>query len=174
MLGEEISQELNEAAIGGTYQELMARQVELIQSIPREAAQRVHSLVTEGLYEGRRAADVAAEIMRSNEVSKSKAELIARTEVGRAAATFQQVRAQAIGSEEYVWRSAGDYKVRPEVGIKNFARLNTLQMGSHRKLTGRTFRWDDPPIIGTRGERGPPGTIYNCRCVAEPILPSSY
>jgi len=174
LLGEEIAEELNNAKIGGAYQTLMEQQVDLITSLPREAAQRVHRLVTEGLYEGRRAADIANEIMRSQMVARSRAELIAETEVGRAATTFQQVRAEAIGSEGYIWRAVMDYKTRPELGIKNFARLNTLEMGSHRKLNGTFHKWDAPPIAGTRGERAHPGAIYRCRCFAEPVLPAAY
>lgn len=162
MLGEEISKELNSADIGGAYQSLLSQQVDLITSIPREAAIRVQQLATEHLYEGRRFPEISAEIMRSGQVSKAKADLIARTETGRAAVTFQQARAEAIGSTHFRWVAVMDYKTRPELGIKNFARLNTLAMGSHRKLHNQIFRWDDPPIAGTRGERALPGAIYNC------------
>lgn len=174
MLGEEIERELNEASIGGAYQELMERQVDLITSLPRQAAQRVHQLATEHLYEGRRYPDIVTEIMRSSTVARSRAELIARTEVGRAATTFQQARAKAIGSEGYIWRAVMDYKTRPELGIHNFAKLNTLEMGSHRKLDGTFHKWDEPPIAGARGEHAHPGAIYNCRCYAEPVLPTTY
>jgi SPP1 gp7 family putative phage head morphogenesis protein len=174
LLGEAIEAELNSAPIGGAYQDLMARQVDLITSIPLDAAKRVHELATAALYEGRRAGEIAAEIRRQADVSRSKAELIAVTEVGRAATTFQRVRAQALGSEGFIWRAVMDYKTRPEIGSPDFARLNTLERGSHRKLDGTFHRWDEPPIAGTRGERALPGCIYRCRCICEPVLPASY
>ena len=174
VMGEEISKELQSADIGGAYQQLMAQQVDLITSIPRDAAIRVHELATKHLYEGARFPEISAEILKSGQVSKARADLIARTETGRAAVTFQQARAESIGSEGYIWRAVMDYKTRPELGIKNFARLNTLKRGSHRKLDGTYHRWDDPPIAGTNGERAHPGAIYNCRCYAEPVLPRTY
>lgn len=40
----------------------------------------------------------------------------------------------------------------------------------HRKLNGKTFRWDDPPVVnGRTGERGHPGMDKHCRCWAEPV-----
>jgi SPP1 gp7 family putative phage head morphogenesis protein len=155
LLGEGISQELKSADIGGAYQSLMVQQVDLITSIPRDAAIRVHQLATEHLYEGRRFPDIAAEIMKSGQVSRSRADLIARTETGRAAVTFQQARAEAIGSEYYIWRAVMDWKTRE----------------LHRSLNKTMHRWDDPPISGPNGERSHPGAIYNCRCYAEPVIP---
>ena len=155
LLGEGISQELKSADIGGAYQSLMVQQVDLITSIPRDAAIRVHQLATEHLYEGRRFPDIAAEIMKSGQVSRSRADLIARTETGRAAVTFQQARAEAIGSEYYIWRAVMDWKTRE----------------LHRSLNKTMHRWDDPPISGPNGERAHPGAIFNCRCYAEPVIP---
>jgi hypothetical protein len=45
----------------------------------------------------------------------------------------------------YIWRTAGDDKVRP----------------SHAANEGRVFAWNDPP------ETGHPGEDFNCRCTAE-------
>jgi uncharacterized protein with gpF-like domain len=56
----------------------------------------------------------------------------------------------------YVWRiDAADLsRTRPD----------------HRRLAGKKFRWDDPPIVNSRtGERGNPGMDTHCRCWAEPV-----
>lgn len=158
LMGEAIEQQISSAPIAGAYQQLMSEQVELITSIPRDAAKRVHELATEFIYEGRRYPELSKMIMESQDVSKARANLIARTEVSRAASVFQQVRAQHIGSEGYVWRTSRDRRVRV----------------IHRKLEGSFHRWDEPPIAGERGERAHPGGIFNCRCIAEPILPQVY
>jgi SPP1 gp7 family putative phage head morphogenesis protein len=158
LMGEAIEQEIASAPIGHVYQSLMESQVDLITSIPRDAAARVHAMATSHLYEGRRYPEMVDMIMQSGAVAKSRAVLIARTETARAAANFMQVRAEHIGSESYTWRTSRDRRVRPR----------------HRKLEAKVFRWDEPPIIGENGERGHPGTIYNCRCIAEPILPARY
>jgi SPP1 gp7 family putative phage head morphogenesis protein len=48
----------------------------------------------------------------------------------------------------YIWRTAGDNKVRP----------------SHASNEGKIFRWDSPPPTGN------PGDAINCRCTAEPYV----
>lgn len=160
-LGNEISlglrQELEEAPTGRAFASLLLQQVGLITSIPREAAERVHTLATEALINSTRAKALSEEIMRSGEVAKSRAILIARTETSRAATTFVEARAQHIGSTHFIWRTSRDGAVRP----------------SHKALEGQTFRWDDPPECDP-GHHALPGAIWNCRCWPEPVLPDPY
>lgn len=51
------------------------------------------------------------------------------------------------GMGEYIWRTAGDGKVR----------------SSHADRDGKTYSWDNPP------EGGHPGEAPNCRCTAEDV-----
>ena len=51
----------------------------------------------------------------------------------------------------YIWRTAGDGKVR----------------SSHAANNGKIFAWDDPPPTGH------PGEDYGCRCTAEPYTPEN-
>lgn len=145
--------EIDSAPIGDRFKELMDQQVTLIKSIPLDAAQDVHRMAISAVETGERPKDIATHIQG---VTVSRANMIARTEVGRAGTTFLQARAEFVGSEEYVWRTMGDGAVRPD----------------HRILNGKTFRWDAPPIADRRtGARANPGCIYNCRCFADPIIP---
>ena len=153
-IGRALSVEVKTAPTGQAMRRLLDEQVDLITSLPREAATRVHELAQQGLVEGSRAKELAAKIMETGEVTKSRATLIARTETSRAASVLTQVRAQHIGSTQFVWRTAGDSDVRP----------------SHRALNGKAFRWDEPPECDP-GHHALPGQIWNCRCYAEPILP---
>lgn len=151
-----LREEITGAPTGRVLQELLAEQVDLITSIPREAGQRVHELTLKGLEDSTRASEIAKEIMRSGEVAKSRAMLIARTEVSRTATSLTQARAQFVGSDSYIWRTSSDSDVRAD----------------HRKLNGKVFRWDDPPVVDDRsGMRAHPGCSPNCRCYAEPIIP---
>lgn len=154
-MGMEIRASIRRAPIRPTLAALAEEQVELITSLPEEAAMRVHRLSVEALSSGARAKEVSEEIMRTGLVTKARANLIARTEVGRASTHVTRVRAESIGSVGYIWRTARDSDVRP----------------LHRKLEGKVIAWDDPPIAGEAGERAHAGAIYNCRCYAEPILP---
>jgi hypothetical protein len=86
--------------------ELMAEQVDLITSLPIKAAQRVHKLTIEAMSDGTRAAEVAQEIMRTGHVTESRAKLIARTETSRTVTAMTQTRAEYVGSQGYIWRTA--------------------------------------------------------------------
>lgn len=149
-----IRDELRTAPTGAAMQQLLDEQVELITSIPLEAAQRVHNLTLAGVEDATRAKEIAAEILRSNEVAASRARLIARTEVARTASKLTEARATHIGSEGYIWRTSGDSDVRD----------------SHQKMNGKYVRWDTPPTL-TDGTVTHAGQIYNCRCYPEPVIP---
>lgn len=151
-----LREEIRRAPTGRVMQQLLAEQVTLIQSIPLEAAQRVHKLTLEGLEDSTRFTEIAKEIQRTEEVTTSRAVLIARTETARTATTLTQARAESIGADSYIWRTSGDSTVRSD----------------HKKLNGKIFQWNNPPVADERsGERAHPGCIWNCRCWAEPIVP---
>jgi SPP1 gp7 family putative phage head morphogenesis protein len=155
-MGREMRREIATAPVAQSMRELLASQVELITSLPMEAAERVHRLSTEALMNSSRADEIAKEILRSGEVTKSRAQLIARTEVARTASVLVETRSKNVGSDAYIWRTSGDSAVRKE----------------HRRLEGKVIRWDAPPIAGPDGMRYHAGQGPNCRCFAEPILPA--
>ena len=152
-MGTAIHREIEQAPTGALLRARLAEQVSLITSLPTEAADRVHQLTIEGLSNGTRASEIAAEIMRSGEVSAARANLIARSEVSRTATAFTEARAQSIGSEGYIWRTAGDSDVRH----------------SHRAMAGKHVDWKSPPTLD--GMTGHAGQFPNCRCYPEPVLP---
>lgn len=154
-MGRELRALIREAPLGDMVRQLQADQVQLITSLPLEAAQRVQTLAADYAAGGRRYDEMAEMLADSGRVSLSRATLIARTEVGKASAALTQARAKHIGSDGYVWRTARDPFVRKE----------------HKHLEGTFHRWDDPPIAEASGERHHPGNFPNCRCYAEPIIP---
>lgn len=170
-MGQHLRKEIASAPTGKVMRSLLSEQVDLITSLPKEAAERVHKLTLQGIVQGQRPETLAKEILKTGQVTVSRARLIARTETARTAALLTEARAKHVGSEGYIWRNSQDPVVRPAIGSPDFARLNTLAMGSHRKLEGTYHRWDDPPIVAPTGERAHPGCIWNCRCWAEPVLP---
>jgi SPP1 gp7 family putative phage head morphogenesis protein len=157
--GEEMSRalrvELEQAPTGGIFTALMQEQVVLIQSLPLEAAERVHKLTLEGQLQSKRPEEVAKEILRTGEVSASRARLIARTEVSRTASNFTRARAEFAGSEGYIWRTSGDADVR----------------STHRAMNGKYVRWDTPPKTDPSLDPYHAGCGPNCRCYPEPVLP---
>lgn len=138
--------------IGFRFRSLLDDQIGLIQSIPIEAAKRVHEQIAEGVVKGKRFSEVAKEIQASSGVSLSKATLIARTETGRVTTALTQARAESVGSVAYHWMTMNDAQVRP----------------SHRAMRGKIVYWNDPPTLD--GLTGHAGTVPNCRCYAAPII----
>ena len=97
---------------------------------------------------------LAKEIARQLEdVSVSRAESLARTAVLNINSKITTARMEAAGVEEFVWTTSQDERVRE----------------SHAELEGQTFRYDDPPVVD--GEEALPGSQWNCRCTAFPVLP---
>lgn len=147
--------ELAEAPTGQAATMLVREQVGLITSIPLQAAERAQTLALSAVTDGTRAAEVARELQRTTEVTENRAMLIARTEVARSNAAINEARSLSVGSDGYIWRTAGDEDVRE----------------SHAEMEGEYVRWDTPPTLSD-GTTTHAGFIYNCRCYAEPVLPT--
>jgi SPP1 gp7 family putative phage head morphogenesis protein len=160
-LGREIyrglRREIADVDIKPMLDRLLEEQVRLIQSLPREASERVHQLGVEAITGGKRWEEVSREIFATGEVTKSRANLIGRTEVSRTAGAILEQRSINLGSEGYIWRSSLDRDVRPR----------------HKQLEGTFHRWSEPPIASEPGQREMryhPGGGPNCRCWSEVVL----
>lgn len=152
-MGKALRAELNNAPTGAILQEFLATQVKLITSLPLDAAERVHTLTTEGMVKGRRASEIAVDILRTGSVTESRAKLIARTEVARTAAGLTMARASHVGCTHYIWRTSGDSDVRK----------------SHKEMNGVVVPFDTMPTLSD-GTQSHAGMIYNCRCFIDPIF----
>lgn len=154
-IGRALGAEIREAPTGMLMQALLDQNVELITSLPKKAAQRVHEITTASIQDGRRADEIAKQILATGKVTASRATLIARTEVSRAQHSLTQARAMYAGSEGYIWRTSKDEAVRP----------------THRPMEGRYVRWDAPPKTDKNLDPYHAGCGPNCRCYPEPLLP---
>lgn len=136
------------------YQAWAAENVALIESIPAQFFAEIEATVTEAVQSGRLTRDVMRDIQGRYGVSESRAELIARDQIGKLNGQLTQQRQTSLGIEEFIWSTSKDERVRP----------------SHAEIEGQKFRWDDLPIVD--GERSRPGSPISCRCVAIPVLPT--
>lgn len=123
--------------------------VSLIRSIPEEYFKKIESVVFTGTTQSNTAGSMIKQIQKIGSVTEKRAKLIARDQSSKLNSALVQQRSKSLGVEEYVWRTAGDERVRD----------------SHRTKNGKTFRWDDPPK-----DTGHPGQDIQCRCVAQPII----
>jgi SPP1 gp7 family putative phage head morphogenesis protein len=103
-------------------------------------------------YEG-----MISEIQKSYGVSRNKARFLARQETSLMITKLKQSRYQEAGVNHYRWKNVSaspKHPVRP----------------MHKKLDGKIFSWDDPPVTDEKGNRNHPHEDYNCRCIAIPVV----
>lgn len=143
------------APVGQVMRSIVAEQIKYIKSLPLEAADRIYDIqnkAIEAVVTGGRAEPFAKEIAASGDVAKSRANLIARTEIGRANGALDQARGLAAGSPGYIWRTAEDGDVRH----------------SHEQMEGVFVEWHRPPTLD--GMTGHAGELPNCRCYKEIVF----
>lgn len=158
-ISRELRNLVESAPVGQVMQSIITEQVKYIKSLPLEAADRVYDIqnrAIEAVVTGGRAEHFAKEIAASGDIAKSRADLIARTELGRATGALDQARALSIGSNGYIWRTAEDGDVRH----------------SHREMEGKFVEWGKPPTLD--GMAGHAGELPNCRCYKEIVFPNPH
>lgn len=159
-VSEEISQELRHVVgntpVGHVAQDIVYRQIQLMKSLPLEAAGRVREIQSraiDAVIAGERPEALYEMIMQSGEVAASRARMIAKTEISRATGALTQARALSVGSEGYWWRIKGS-------GTRT----------SHKKMRDKFVRWDNPPTLD--GLTGHAGCLPNCQCYSEVQIPA--
>jgi SPP1 gp7 family putative phage head morphogenesis protein len=145
----------SEAGISAAVQAFRARNVGLIKSLAGQELEEIRGLLGKAEAGAWRVEELRKEILGRFDVTRSKADLLARDQVLKLNGQLAQVRQQNAGITEYVWSTSGDERVRE----------------FHQDLDGTTQRWDSPPVVSEDGRTGHPGDDYQCRCVAVPILP---
>ncbi len=126
----------------------MDANVSLIKSLVGYQIDDIQKLLESSEATGLRVEELRKQIQDRFDVSKSKADLLARDQTLKLNGAITQARQRNAGVEKYVWTTSGDERVREE----------------HAALEGQVFSWDNPPPPGH------PGEDYQCRCTAFPIL----
>jgi SPP1 gp7 family putative phage head morphogenesis protein len=130
--------------VGGFVEE----NASLIRNLTSKMYDDVEQSVTRAVASGTLQRDLAIELSGKIGVTRDRAKLIARDQIGKLYGQVNAARQREMGVERFVWRTVNDQRVRPE----------------HEDREGKTYRYDDPPD----GEL--PGEPINCRCFAEPVF----
>lgn len=129
--------------------------VALIKSIPENTLDKMRDIVYNGFTSGITTTRMVKDIRMVYGVSRKKAELIARDQTAKLSGQIQRAQQQDAGVTEYIWNSCGDERVRK----------------GHRKLNGKKFSWDDPPVVDEKTKRRcHPGQDFQCRCIGRPVF----
>lgn len=154
-MGHDMRALLNSPGVGAALKAKISENVDLIRSLPLDAAEKVKEITAEALVTGSRADDLTKQILKAADMTEGRARTIARTEVSKAQTALTQARAESVNSPGYIWRTARDGDTRP----------------SHRAMEGEFVPWDKQPTID--GMTGHAGEFPNCRCYAEPVIPKA-
>jgi SPP1 gp7 family putative phage head morphogenesis protein len=132
---------------------IVSDNVALIKTIPTKSLGQIGDLVTSAHLSDIRVEDLRDSIMERCDVAKSRAELIARDQIGKRNAELTEAKYRQVGINKYIWSGSLDERERQD----------------HLDLEGQTFSFTDPPVVNQRtGARGNPGEDVQCRCVAIP------
>ena len=115
---------------------------------------RLRKRVQRNAFAGYRSSQLVKEIEHDYQVSHNKARFLARQETSLLMSQFREERYKSAGVDSYRWSTSGDERVRP----------------FHKRLNGKVFTWDNPPIVDENGKRAHPGQDFGCRCIAIPLV----
>lgn len=125
------------------------RNVALIKTIPEQHFRRLEKEIASAFEKGTSSRVLKKTIREIGGVTKRRAALIARDQIGSLNSQLTKEKQKANGVTHFIWRSVGDERVREE----------------HEALDGQRFPIDE----GAPGE-GFPGEPINCRCFSEPVF----
>jgi len=135
---------------------------QLVKSIPAEHMKRLNQTISDGVSQGRLWTDIAKEVQEIGPaLTKQKAELIARDQIGKLNSTLTREKQQGAGIDLYEWQTSRDERVRD----------------SHQVMEGLICRWDDRDLYSDDGGKtwkirtsempiAHPGEEIQCRCTA--------
>lgn len=129
-----------------------SQNVALIKSIPATYFADIEKRLVDSIHSGARHEQLAEMLQERAGVSESKAQLIARDQVGKLFGQLNERRMSDLGIKRFVWRTMRDNRVRDE----------------HEDRDGKPYAWSDWP------DEELPGQPVQCRCYADPDLGDSF
>lgn len=130
----------------------------LIKLIPSQYLGDVQGAVMRSITSGGGLKDLVPTLNRLYGGRLRHARMVALDQTRKANMNINAARLQKIGCETFVW-------IHTSGGIH--------QRKLHKELSGKEFRFDDPPVIGEMyGSeiRGLPAQMIGCRCVCKPVF----
>jgi len=150
-------------------------QLTLIKSLGDKQIAMVGAIVREGVKTGMHSGAIMEQIERDlAHLSRYKAKLIARDQVGKLYGSLTEMQDKEIGIEYYTWLTSMDERVRGNPTGKN---PNAIP--SHWIMQNKVCPWNDSTkwhvngVDVTRDARAPqkhPGMEIACRCTSVPMV----
>jgi len=141
--------------------------VKLIGNMRRDETEAISGIITRGFSQGLGLSEIEADIRDRVPMTRRRAKLIARNEVGNLSGALNKAEAERLDLPTYQWFSGRDERVRP----------------SHRAMDGKICRWDDATVYkdsvedtvwksraSIGGVESHPGLPIRCRCTSASII----
>ena len=133
-----------------------------IKGFAQDETEKLRSMIQTFVTAGRPRASLVTDLQARLRVSRERARFIARQETSLFTSQLKQTQYENAGISQYRWKAiggkAGDGRTRD----------------SHRAAHGKIFFWDqslnENPVRDEKGNPQHPGTEFNCRCQAVPIV----
>ena len=139
--------------LAGVSEDFVAQNVSLIKRIPSRLHEKIEGMVMNSVGKSQLNVNLGDEIRDAFGVADRHAAFIARDQISKYYGAVNKARQESLGVTKFIWRTMNDERVRD----------------SHAELDGKEFSWDDLPT-NDDGEEIYPGSDYQCRCTAEPVL----
>ena len=154
----------SDRAIEPVIREFTAQNLQLIRDIGPELTGQVEDHLVDAVRKGQRAEDFQEIVQDRLGVAESRAQLIARDQIGSMTGRITEARQQELGVTEYIWRTAGDERV-----VGNPAGLypeptDESMHGDHWARDGERYSWSH------NHSDGHPGRPIQCRCTSDPVI----
>jgi len=144
-----------------------ATNIDLIKSVPDLMIKRAHTIISAN--PDLHPSELSKKLLDSADGVRSRAELWARDQTLKLNAQIVRAKHESIGITEYIWRGTKDERERGNPSNP----ATKPGCADHWILNDHKFKYKDPPVVDPRTDRRcNPGEDYQCRCVAEPVLPS--
>ena len=161
-LGMQVNKEYYEDSMQYMVDNWIRTNVSKIQSIPAEYLAEVEKIIRWGYETRQPKVNVYRRLEKQIGMSRSKAVMIGRDQMGSLNAQLTQYEHESAGVSKYKWVTKRDDRVRD----------------CHRALHGTVHDWKNPPEMWYMTKHGVvytgrfcnPGEDYACRCTASPVF----
>lgn len=130
------------------FNSFVQENVDLIKSLKGEILESAHKIIKTGVTSGFSRTYLSENLQNLLNISKRRADLIARDQTGKFFGQLTKQRNLAVGIESFIWITANDLNVRP----------------LHQTFNNNVYSWK------TGAEGIFPGQEINCRCTSMAVF----
>jgi uncharacterized protein with gpF-like domain len=139
------------------YRAVVSENVGLIRNVPQQLVRDIEGAVWRAAMKGGAAGELSKEVRLKLGVSMRRASFIARDQMAKSKAVFENARRAELGVTEAIWQHSGAGRTpRP----------------THVKMSGKRYKIAQGMYDSAEGRYVQTGELPRCRCSSRSILPA--